>query len=150
MRRIEARRRNARALRLRFSKSLANLRHRLNQAKCTLDDPPLRQDLEPFCMIRAFDDFDRDVGKRFGQGLLKDRPLVAAVGKELLQKRIHANRRRAPRPSADVAAVLDDLSGKTTAIPWPFCSTKLTAAASNAPRITAMVARRGTVLPPLN
>ena len=45
-------------------------------------------------MIRAFDDFDRDVRKRFGQSLLKDRPLVAAVGKELLQKRIHAKQGR--------------------------------------------------------
>ncbi len=33
MRRIEARRKNARAFRLRFSQSLASLRHRLSQAK---------------------------------------------------------------------------------------------------------------------
>jgi len=31
---------------------------------------------------------------RFGQSLLKDRPLVAAVGKQLLQKRIHAEQGR--------------------------------------------------------
>jgi hypothetical protein len=45
-------------------------------------------------VIRPFDDFDFEVRKRFGQSLLKDRPLISAIGEELLQKRIHAEQGR--------------------------------------------------------
>ena len=44
-------------------------------------------------MIGAFDDFKFEMRKRFGQSLLQDRPLVAAVSKEFLQKRVHAETR---------------------------------------------------------
>jgi hypothetical protein len=36
----------------------------------------------------------REVRKRFGQSLSKDRPLISAIGEELLQKRIHAEQGR--------------------------------------------------------
>ena len=45
-------------------------------------------------MIWPFDDFDFEGRKRFGQSLLKDRPLISAIGEELLQKRIHAEQGR--------------------------------------------------------
>ena len=91
---MEARRRNAKALRVRFSKSLANRRHRLNQANVRLDNPASWENLEALCLIGAFDDCDFEMRKCFGQSLLKDRPLVAAVGKDLLRKRVHAKQGR--------------------------------------------------------
>ena len=93
--RIEARRRNAKALRLRYSKSLANRRHRLNKAgKCRLDNPASWENLEALCQIGAFDDCDFEMRKRFGQSLLKDQPLVAAISKDLRRKRVHAKQGR--------------------------------------------------------
>ena len=58
------------------------------------DNPTLGENLEAFGVIRPFDDFDFEVRKRFGQSLLKDRPLISAIGEELLQKRIHAEQGR--------------------------------------------------------
>ena len=58
------------------------------------DNPTLWENLEAFGVIRPFDDFDFEVRKRFGQSLLKDRPLISAIGEELLQKRIHAEQGR--------------------------------------------------------
>ena len=65
MRRIEARRKNAKALRVRFSKSLA-----------------------------PFDNFDLEVRKRFGQSLLKGRPLISTIGEELFQEGKHPEQGR--------------------------------------------------------
>jgi hypothetical protein len=58
------------------------------------DNPTLWENLEAFGVIRPFGDFDFEVRKRFGQSLLKDRPLISAIGEELLQKRIHAEQGR--------------------------------------------------------
>ena len=58
------------------------------------DNPTLWENLEAFGVIRPFDDFDLEVRKRFGQSLLKDRPLISAIGEELLQKRINAEQGR--------------------------------------------------------
>ena len=58
MRRIEARRKNAKALRVRFSKSLANRRHRLSQAKVRSTTQRRGRTSKPFGVIRALDDFD--------------------------------------------------------------------------------------------
>ena len=58
------------------------------------DNPTLWENLEAFGVIRPFDDFDFEVWKRFGRSLLKDRPLISAIGEELLQKRIHAEQGR--------------------------------------------------------
>ena len=58
------------------------------------DNPTPWQNLEAFGVIRPFDNFDLEVRKRFGQSLLKDRPLISAIGEELLQKRIHAEQGR--------------------------------------------------------
>ena len=40
-------------------------------------------------MIRALDDFSFEVRQNFRQGLLEFRPLMATVGKQLFQERIH-------------------------------------------------------------
>ena len=44
------------------------------------DNPTLWENPEAFGVIRPFDDFDFEVRKRFGQSLLKDRPLISAIG----------------------------------------------------------------------
>ena len=66
MRRIEARRKNAKAFRLRHSQSLAKRRQRLSQA-----------------MVRS-------TPEDFANGGLKDRSLIAAVGIELQQEWMQA------------------------------------------------------------
>ena len=58
MSRIDARRRNASALRFRFSQSLASLRHRPSHANGRSTIHRLRQDDEPLGLIGALDDFD--------------------------------------------------------------------------------------------
>ena len=47
------------------------------------------ENLEAFGVIRPFDDFDFEVRKALWPKL-KERPLISAIGEELLQKRIHA------------------------------------------------------------
>jgi len=69
------------------------------------DNPTPGENLEALCVIRPVDDFDLEVRKRFGQSLLKDRPLISAIGEELLQKRIHAKQGRENEHAS--VAVLD-------------------------------------------
>src|SRR5436309_11529241 len=79
MRRIEASRRNASALRLRFSQSLAS--------KGAFDDPTAWKHHESFRPNGALDDFSFELRQDLRQSLLKVRPLVATIGKELFSKR---------------------------------------------------------------
>ena len=58
------------------------------------DDPAFGQDFETFGLIGASDDFDVELRERFGEGFLKLRSLIAAVGKELFQKWEQAEQRR--------------------------------------------------------
>ncbi len=105
MRRIEARRKNAKAFRLRHSQSLAQERQGLSvealpilgQAATAiepgdgaLDDPSLGQDRKALCCIGTLDDFHVDLPEDFANGGLKDRPLIAAVGIELQQEWMQA------------------------------------------------------------
>ena len=94
MRRIEARRKNAKALRVRFSKSLANRRHRFEPGEGAFNNPTPWENLEAFGVIRALDDFDLEVRKRFGQSLLKGRPLISTIGEELFQEGKHPEQGR--------------------------------------------------------
>jgi hypothetical protein len=96
MRRIDARRKNASALRLRFSQSLASLR--------ALDDPTAGKYHKPFGVIGAFDDFSFDVRPDFRERLLEFRPLIATVGKELLQEGIHPEQGRQQQDAAFAGA----------------------------------------------
>ena len=60
----------------------------IKPSESAFDNPTSRQKLEPFCLIGAFDDFDLQMRQDFGGSLLKDRALISAISKELLQKRI--------------------------------------------------------------
>ena len=62
--------------------------------ECPLDDPAFGQDFETLGLIGALDDFHLDLRQHFGEGLLKLRSLIAAVGKELFQKWEQAEQRR--------------------------------------------------------
>ena len=55
-----------------------------------LDDPALRQNRETVCRVRSLDDFHLDLPEDTVQGTLELRPLVAAIGVELEQKRMQA------------------------------------------------------------
>src|ERR1700716_4490146 len=90
MRRIEARRKNAKAFRLRHSQSLAKRRQRLSQAMVRSTIHRLGQDRKAFCDIGALDDLHVDLPEDFANGGLKDRPLIAAVGIELQQEWMQA------------------------------------------------------------
>ena len=58
-----------------------------------------------FDLIGALDDFGFEVGQDFRQGLVKCRPLIGRVGKELLQERIHPEQGGKQQDAA--VAVLD-------------------------------------------
>ena len=89
MRRIDARRRNASALRLRFSQSLASLLQRLSQAIVRSTTQRRGSTTNTFGLIGALDDFSFEVGQDFRERLLEFRPLITTVGKQLLQEGIH-------------------------------------------------------------
>ena len=61
-----------------------------------------------FGLIGALDDFSFEVRQDFRQRLLKFRPLIAAVGKELLQERIHPEQ---GRQKQDAAVAILDIGG---------------------------------------
>jgi len=89
MRRIEASRRNASALRLRFSQFLGKPSAAVEPSKGAFDDPTAWKHHESFRPIGALDDFSFELRQDLRQGILKVRPLVATIGKELFQERVH-------------------------------------------------------------
>ena len=91
---IEARRRNASAFRLRFSQSLARRLHRPSHANVRSNDPPLREDDKSFCVIGTLDDLHVHPRHYFCHGAAKQRALIAAIGVEFHQERIHAEHGR--------------------------------------------------------
>ena len=105
MRRMEAKRRKASALRLRHSQSLASLRQRPSQARVRSTIPALGQDDEGLGLIRPLDDLDRHARQSSSDGGLKLRPSIAAVGKEPGQERKGAEQGRHQRRAA--VAILD-------------------------------------------
>jgi hypothetical protein len=56
-------------------------------------------------LIGSLDDFGLEIGKDFPEGLAKVWSLVAGIGKELLQERIHSKQSRKKEDAA--VAVLD-------------------------------------------
>src|SRR3954466_600801 len=85
---MEAKCRKARALRLRHSQSLASRRQRFSQAYGAFDNPALRQDREALGLIGPLDDLHPDAAADAAQTRLELRPLIAAVGVKLEQKRV--------------------------------------------------------------
>ena len=57
------------------------------------------------CLIGALDDFSFEVGQDFRERLLEFRPLIAAVGKQLFQERIHPEQSGKKQDAA--VAILD-------------------------------------------
>ena len=79
----------ASALRLRFSQSLASRRQRFQPGDAAAFDHPTPglDDLKPFTAIGSLDDLDLEIGFRItGQGAVKDRPLIGAVGEQFPEK----------------------------------------------------------------
>ena len=89
MRRIEARRKNASALRFRFSQSLASLRQRLSQPMVRSTIPALGQHPKSLDPIGTFYDFNIEMRESFRNRLGKLRSLIPAVGEERFQKWRH-------------------------------------------------------------
>src|SRR6266496_3679284 len=104
MRRIEARRKNASALRLRFSQSLASLAA-IEPSDGAFDDPAFRYDLEADCGVGSPDDFNVEMRKNFCQRVGELRSLIAAVSEELFQEGKHPKQRRHDENAA--IAILD-------------------------------------------
>ena len=69
------------------------------------DDPTAWKHHESFRLIGALDDFSFKVRQDLRQGLLKVRPLVATIGKELFQERVHPEKGRKKQDAA--IAILD-------------------------------------------
>src|ERR1700676_3350389 len=83
MRRIDARRKNAKAFRLRHSQSLAKRRQRLSHAVVRSTIHRLGKTAKPFAISERLTISRSILPEDFAKGRLKDRPLIAAVGIEL-------------------------------------------------------------------
>jgi ferredoxin len=93
MRRIEARRKNAKALRVRFSNSLASRRHRLSQVKVRSTTQRWGEPRSLWRDLAVWQFRFRDAEALWPKPF--ERPaLISAIGEELLQKRIHAEQGR--------------------------------------------------------
>jgi hypothetical protein len=73
----------------------------LGQSPASVDQAKVRSTTQrrgrtskPFGVIRVLDDFDLEVRKRFGQSLLKGRPLISTIGEELFQEGKHPEQGR--------------------------------------------------------
>ena len=69
-------------------------------SKGAFDDPTAWKHHESFRPIRALDDFSFELRQDLRQGLLKVRPLVATIGKEPFQERVHPEKGRKKQDAA--------------------------------------------------
>ena len=74
-------------------------------SKGAFDDPTAWKHHKSFRPIGALDDFSFELRQDLRQGLLKVRPLVATIGKELFQERVHPEKGRKKQDAA--IAILD-------------------------------------------
>src|SRR5260370_4710640 len=74
-------------------------------SKGAFDDPTAWKHHESFRPIGALDDLSFELRQDLRQGLLKVRPLVATIGKELFQERVHPEKGRKKQDAA--IAILD-------------------------------------------
>src|ERR1700690_3596067 len=105
MRRIEARRKNAKAFRLRHSQSFARRRAAVEPRNGALDDPAFGQDHKAADLIGTFDDFDLDKRSNFRKRVGKFRSFISAIDEQLLQKWKHPEQCRHDQNAA--IAILD-------------------------------------------
>ena len=90
----------ASALRLRFSQSLASRRQRLSQAMVRSDHPTPGLDDEALHPIGSLDDLGLEIGQDAGQGAVKDRALIGAVGEQFPEKGKQTEQGRQQRETA--------------------------------------------------
>ena len=90
----------ASALRLRFSQSLASRRQRLSQANGAFDHPTPGLDDEALHPIGSLDDLGLEIGQDAGQGAVKDRALIGAVGEQFPEKGKQTEQGRQQRETA--------------------------------------------------
>jgi len=64
------------------------------------DDPTLGQDDEALGLVGSFDDFGFEAREDAGQGAMKDRPVIGAVGEQLPQEGKQAAQGREQREAA--------------------------------------------------
>ncbi len=83
---MEARRKNASAVRLRFLPIFGEPATAIEPSDRPLDDPAFWYDLEADGIVGSLDDFDMEMRKNFCQGICKFWSLITAVGKEFLQE----------------------------------------------------------------
>ena len=111
MRRIDARRKNASAVRLRFLPILGKPSTSVEPSNGALDDPAAWKHHKSFCLIGALDDFGLELRQDSRERLLEFRPLIATVGKQLFQERIHPKQSRKQQDAAvanlDIGGVND-------------------------------------------
>ena len=90
----------ASALRLRFSQSLASRRQRLSQAMVRSTTQRLGWTTKPFTPIGSLDDLGLEIGQDAGQGAVKDRALIGAVGEQFPEKGKQTKQGRQQRETA--------------------------------------------------
>ena len=90
----------ASALRLRFSQSLASRRQRLSQVMVRSTTPTPGLDDEALHPIGSLDDLGLEIGQDAGQGAVKDRPLIGAVGEQFPEKGKQTEQGRQQRETA--------------------------------------------------
>ena len=99
----------ASALRLRFSQSLASRRQRLSQAMVRSTTQRLGWTTKPFTRSGSLDDLGLEIGQDAGQGAVKDRALIGAVGEQFPEKGKQTEQGRQQRETA--AAILNGGGG---------------------------------------
>lgn len=104
MRRVDARRRNARALRLRFSRVLGEPSTSLEPGDGAFDDPALRQHDEGVQLV-SFDNFDNPRAAACCRKCAP-RSLIACVGEDALKEGKQGSRART-RKGRRAVAILD-------------------------------------------
>ena len=90
----------ASALRLRFSQSLASRRQRLSQAMVRSTTQRLGWTTKPFTRSDRLDDLGLEIGQDAGQGAVKDRALIGAVGEQFPEKGKQTEQGRQQRETA--------------------------------------------------
>ena len=90
----------ASALRLRFSQSLASRRQRLSQAMVRSTTQRLGWTTKPFTRSDRLNDLGLEIGQDAGQGAVKDRPLIGAVGEQFPEKGKQTEQGRQQRETA--------------------------------------------------
>ena len=90
----------ASALRLRFSQSLASRAAAVEPGDGAFDPPTPGLDDEALHPIGSLDDLGLEIGQDTGQGAVKDRPLIGAVGEQFPEKGKQTEQGRQQRETA--------------------------------------------------